>query len=120
MAVDSIERIRQRARSQIMFSHFGPVREVDELCTLAAERLQKWASIVRGALARTDDVDEIAGVLERGTASEFEEAGVASELDRYELLSSMRMNAAGLVRYWRKRDEREGGATGRDPQAPGR
>jgi glyoxylase-like metal-dependent hydrolase (beta-lactamase superfamily II) len=108
LAVKSIERIRSRAETVLLFSHFGPVSEVDELCSLAASRLRKWAGIVKGALEETDDVDRIAALLERETASEFDQvAGRDLDLDRYEILSSMKINAQGLVRYWKKRAERE-------------
>jgi glyoxylase-like metal-dependent hydrolase (beta-lactamase superfamily II) len=102
--IQSIERIRAHARSVLLFSHFGPVNEVDELCSLAEARLRKWADIVREALAETDDFDQVAALLDRRTASEFE--GVESvDPSRYDMLSDMRMNAAGLVRYWKKRAE---------------
>jgi glyoxylase-like metal-dependent hydrolase (beta-lactamase superfamily II) len=108
-AVDSIERIRARAESALMFSHFGPVREVDELCGVAADRIRVWAGIVRDAMDRTDDLDRIAEILASATASEFDQAGVSEEgRERYEVLSSTRTNAAGLVRYWTKRRDREG------------
>jgi glyoxylase-like metal-dependent hydrolase (beta-lactamase superfamily II) len=108
LAVDSIERIRARAESALMFSHFGPVREVDELCGVAAERIRVWAGIVRDAMDETDDLDRIAEILAAETVSEFDRAGAPQEArDRYELLSSTRTNAAGLVRYWTKRRERE-------------
>jgi glyoxylase-like metal-dependent hydrolase (beta-lactamase superfamily II) len=107
LAVESIERIRTRG-SVLMLSHFGPVRDVDAMCSLAGHRLRKWAEIVRAAMERTEDVSEIAALLARETASEFDEADEKEGLDRYEILSSMEMNAAGLVRYWRKRAEREG------------
>lgn len=104
--IQSIERIRAHARSVLLFSHFGPVTEVDELCSLAAARLRKWADIVREALAETDDFERVAALLDRRTASEFE--GVESvDPTRYDMLSDMRMNAAGLVRYWKKRAEAE-------------
>jgi glyoxylase-like metal-dependent hydrolase (beta-lactamase superfamily II) len=108
LAVDSIERIRDRA-TMLLLSHFGPVREVDALCTLAAQRLRKWAEIVRGAMQTTDDVAEIGAVLARETGSEFDEAESTEGLERYEMLSGMEINAAGLLRYWRKRAEREAG-----------
>jgi glyoxylase-like metal-dependent hydrolase (beta-lactamase superfamily II) len=107
--VDSIERIRRRARGVLLFSHFGPVAEVDELCSLAASRLRRWADIVRDAMEETEDLDRITELLERRTAGEFEGAGSVgrpADVDGYEVLSSMRMNAAGLVRYWKKRAER--------------
>jgi len=111
LGVESIERIRSRADSILLFSHFGPVQEVDELCSIASSRLRKWADIVRHALDQTDDLDRITELLEQATAPEFDqarEAGMAIDMDRYETLSSMRMNASGLVRYWKKRAEAEG------------
>ena len=112
--VHSIERIRSRAETILLFSHFGPVKEVDELCSIASSRLLRWGEIVRDALAETDDLDRITEILERQTAPEFDEArasGVQIDMDRYETLSSMRMNTSGLVRYWKKRAEAEGSST---------
>jgi glyoxylase-like metal-dependent hydrolase (beta-lactamase superfamily II) len=112
VGVQSIERIRSRAESILLFSHFGPVKDVDELCSIASSRLRRWAEIVRLALDETDDLDRITELLERGTASEFDqarEAGIEIDMDRYETLSSMRMNAMGLVRYWKKRAESDQG-----------
>jgi glyoxylase-like metal-dependent hydrolase (beta-lactamase superfamily II) len=104
LGVESIERIRASARSVLLFSHFGPVSEVDELCRLAASRLRTWADIVRDAMDQTDDLDRVAELLDRSTASEFD--GVQSpDPSRYDVLSDMRMNAAGLMRYWKKRGE---------------
>lgn len=108
LSVESIRRIRDRARSVLMLSHFGPVEEVEEICEVATTRLQKWAGIVREALDETDDLDRIAEVLGARTAWEFDSAaGTAADRERYEILGSTRMNAMGLVRYWRKREERE-------------
>ena len=106
LGIESIERIRKRTESVLLFSHFGPVSEVDELCGIASARLRKWADIVRRAMDETEDLDRIAQLLDRDTASEFDSA-VAADRDRYELLSTMGMNAAGLVRYWKKRAEAE-------------
>ncbi len=101
--LQSIERIRASARSILLFSHFGPVAEVDELCRLAAARLRRWAGLVRDAMTETDDLERIAEILSVATAGERPPDPEAA--DRYDLLSSPRMNAAGLLRYWQKRDE---------------
>ena len=118
LAVGSIERIWARARSVLMFSHYGPVSEVEELCRIAIERVKKWADIVKGAMDVTIDLDRIAEILAAGTAAEFEGAATSdpSELERYEILSSMRVNAAGLVRYWQKREETQRGAAREGPR----
>jgi glyoxylase-like metal-dependent hydrolase (beta-lactamase superfamily II) len=109
LGVRSIERIAERAESFLMFSHFGPVENVAELCAIAGSRLRKWAGIVRDALGETDDLDRVAEILAGRTASEFDQAADSqADLERYEILSSMRMNAAGLARYWQKRQERDG------------
>ncbi len=104
----SIERIRQRARGAfVLFSHFGPVRDVDRICELAARRTRSWAETVRAALERTDDVEEIVALLEQEARRDIETGAEAEiDLERLELLSGIRMNALGIVRYWRKHAER--------------
>ena len=108
MAVDSIERIRELAGDLLLFSHFGPVREVDRVCDLAVKRFRDWTESVRVALDRGADLDEVVEILER-VAREDVETGAESALDlgRFETLSSTRMNAMGIVRYWTKRREAE-------------
>ncbi len=106
LGVESIERIAARAETVLLFSHFGPVSEVQELCFIASSRLRKWADIVREALDDTDDINRITELLDRRTADEFEPAtseAAIPDIDRYDVLSSMKMNAQGLVRYWKKR-----------------
>lgn len=106
----SIERIRSRARgSFVLFSHFGPVHEVERVCDLAARRTRSWAETVRDALRHTGDVEEIVALLEAEARRDVETGAEAElDLDRFEILSSIRMNALGIIRYWRKRAEAEG------------
>ena len=105
--IQSIERIRGRAKGVLMFSHFGPVHEVEALCSLAVRRLRNWAHIVREALDDTDDLGRITELLVARTASDFQGLPEGTDLERYDILADMRVNAAGLVRYWRKRTEAE-------------
>jgi glyoxylase-like metal-dependent hydrolase (beta-lactamase superfamily II) len=108
LAVDSIERIRSLAGELLLFSHFGPVGEVDRVCDLAIERFRRWTEAAGDAMGRGDDLDGVVEVLAR-VAREDVETGAESTLDlaRFETLSSIRMNAMGIVRYWTKRRERE-------------
>jgi glyoxylase-like metal-dependent hydrolase (beta-lactamase superfamily II) len=114
LALDSIERIRSRATSVLLFAHFGPIDDIDRTCDLAERRVRSWAEAVREALETTDDLDEIADRLVRESARDIE-TGSEADLDldaleeRLQLLSSIRMNAMGLMRYWTKRRERDGG-----------
>ena len=84
------------------------MKTLEDKVVVAAGRLKKWAGIVHGALDETADLDRIAAILDAETSAEFDEAPAdARDLDRYEILSDSRMNAAGLIRYWQKRRERE-------------
>ena len=105
-ALDSIERIRRHARGSLMLSHFGPISSVDETCAEAARCIKEWSEIVRMAMTKTDDVLELAAALRRATSGD--QANIqASDQERFEILGSYELNAAGLSRYWRKREERE-------------
>jgi glyoxylase-like metal-dependent hydrolase (beta-lactamase superfamily II) len=116
-AVASIERIRERARSILLFAHFGPLRDVEATCDLAIRRLREWTDVVGEALRETEDPEELAARLEAAALGDIE-TGAGAELDlemledRLRLLSSIRMNAAGIARYWQRRRERGDGGSG--------
>jgi glyoxylase-like metal-dependent hydrolase (beta-lactamase superfamily II) len=119
LAVESIERISNRA-DLLLLSHFGPVAEVAHLCGLAERRIRSWADVVREGLRTDDDVERIASLLERQGAVEYrEDSGEEIDMDRYDVLSSIRMNAMGLIRYWRKRAERDAAELAEVPLATG-
>jgi len=115
LAVASIERIRERARgASVLFSHFGPVEEVDRICGLAVERFRSWTGAVGDALEHTDDLDEIVQVLREVAGADAETgAEAALDLQAMETLSSLRLNALGIVGYWSKvREQRRSAETG--------
>jgi glyoxylase-like metal-dependent hydrolase (beta-lactamase superfamily II) len=106
--VSSIERIRAAAGSVLLFAHFGPLEDVDGTCDLAIRRVRDWAAVVDDAMRDSADPEELAGRLERAALDDIE-TGAEARLDlehledRLRLLSSIRMNASGLERYFRKR-----------------
>jgi glyoxylase-like metal-dependent hydrolase (beta-lactamase superfamily II) len=101
--VASMRRIHERARL-LLLSHFGAVHEVDELCELAEKRLLAWSETVRRAVLRSDDLDRIERILaEQGAQEYLDDSGRPIDMERYDVLSSIRMNAAGLARYWERR-----------------
>ena len=109
LAIASIDRIRVLARgSKVMFSHFGPVDEVDRICDLAAERFRRWTETVGEAVTDVDDLDEVVRVLEeRSRADAAADTGSEATLDlqALETMSSVRLNAMGIAGYWRRRRE---------------
>jgi glyoxylase-like metal-dependent hydrolase (beta-lactamase superfamily II) len=108
LALESIEKIRSLAGELVLFSHFGPVREIERICDLAATRFRAWTEAVRVAMERTEDLDEIIAMLEDEARRDVETGSQAAiDLERFEILAGIRMNAMGIVRYWQKRRERE-------------
>jgi glyoxylase-like metal-dependent hydrolase (beta-lactamase superfamily II) len=115
LAIASIERIRERARgAMLLFSHFGPVEEVERICDLAVERFRAWTDAVGEAVERTEDLDEIVRVLQEVARADAETGAEATlDLQAMETLSSIRMNAMGIVGYWsRVREQRRSAETG--------
>jgi glyoxylase-like metal-dependent hydrolase (beta-lactamase superfamily II) len=110
-AVESIRRVAGRRPSRILFSHFGPVEDVEGICRLAIERLERWTAIVEEALADSDAPASVSRRLREATAADLEsvpEDRRADVEDRNELLSSYEMNALGIIRYLRKTREAAG------------
>jgi glyoxylase-like metal-dependent hydrolase (beta-lactamase superfamily II) len=115
-ALASIAGIRARAGvGSLLTSHFGPIGDASEGCERAASRIRAWSETVRRLSAETNDVDRITATLrDQAAAEHLEDAGSPIDLARYDAIGSIRMNAVGLERYWRKRRERE--AAGRAVQ----
>ena len=120
LALASIARIRERARDGlVLFSHFGPVHEVERICDLAAERFRTWTEAVGDALERglepdrDEALDEVMRVL-RDVARSDAQTGAEAELDlqAMETMSSIRLNAMGILGYWRRRREVQGEGAG--------
>ncbi|MBA3737489.1 MAG: MBL fold metallo-hydrolase [Actinobacteria bacterium] len=110
--VASIERIRAAARSILLFAHFGQLVDAAATCDLAIRRVRDWAAVVEGALRETEDPDELTARLEAAALADIE-TGAEATLDlamledRLRLLSSIKMNAQGLTRYWKRRLDRK-------------
>lgn len=103
-AVASIQLARRLNPPAALFSHFGPTRDVRLVCELAIERTKRWASIVEDAMRRSEDLEMVTRVLTDRTRDELDPAGEdrVSVEERYDILSTYRTNAAGLMRYFTK------------------
>ncbi len=116
-ALASVARIRALRPSSLLTSHFGSIEDAEQGCARGAERIRAWADTVRRSLERDPSVDleDLVGTLTDQAAEEYlRDSGEPIDLSRYDALGSIRMNAQGLSRYWRKRWEAEG-----RPAAPG-
>jgi glyoxylase-like metal-dependent hydrolase (beta-lactamase superfamily II) len=116
VALATIERMRTVRPSTLLTSHFGQVPDTDQGFDMAAERIRRWSETVHDALSEdpTNDDGDLARRLAAQAKAEFEadSGGAPFDLERYDALGSIRMNAQGLARYWRKRWAAEAAAHG--------
>jgi glyoxylase-like metal-dependent hydrolase (beta-lactamase superfamily II) len=120
-ALTSIAAMRARRPTALLTSHYGPVPALEDAFDRAADRIRAWSATVEDALTRSPDVtdDALRATLEDLARREFDaDAHRPIDLGRYDALGSIKMNAQGLARYWRKRWERE--ATNGQPSAANR
>jgi glyoxylase-like metal-dependent hydrolase (beta-lactamase superfamily II) len=107
-ALASIDRMRDRAPSRLLTSHFGPIDDPGEGFERGAERIRRWSETVRRELAPDPDrpPEELVPILIEQARAEYEaDSGAPFDLGRYDAIGSIGMNAHGLARYWRKRWE---------------
>lgn len=117
-ALDSIERYRRREPSRVYLAHYGPVDPPDEALDEADERLRLWASTAEtayreamvnvGGAPTGTELDHVAETLQRRFAEEIDTSLAPDDPDvddRLELLSGAQSNAAGLMRYFQRRDD---------------
>jgi glyoxylase-like metal-dependent hydrolase (beta-lactamase superfamily II) len=117
LALESVGKMRARDPSVLLTSHFGPIAEPEAGFERGAARIEAWAETVREQLTRTPDasIDDLEDILSRQAKQEYEsDSGLPFDRERYDAIGSIRMNAQGLARYWRKRWEREAAGPG-DP-----
>jgi glyoxylase-like metal-dependent hydrolase (beta-lactamase superfamily II) len=106
-ALASLERYRRREPSRVYLAHYGPVDPPDEALAEADERLRLWAATAEAAYHVASELDHVAETLRRRFTDELTVGASASDPDatrRIELLSDVRSNAAGLLRYFERRD----------------
>ncbi|HSK24314.1 MAG TPA: MBL fold metallo-hydrolase [Egicoccus sp.] len=113
-ALASLARYREREPSRVYLAHYGPVDPPDEALAEADERLRLWAATAESAYRHAiaggptgTELDHVAETLRHRFSTEFEAERVPDDPDaerRIELLSGYTSNAAGMLRYFQRRD----------------
>ena len=103
LALSSLQRMREAGAQRLLFSHFGPVGDVDSVLERSAEELQRWVAIVREAVAVSPDVDHaIAMVRENDRLNNPAFYADPDVVLRFEELSSLAANVNGIARWLEK------------------
>jgi glyoxylase-like metal-dependent hydrolase (beta-lactamase superfamily II) len=107
-ALESLRRYREREPGRLYLAHYGAVDPPDAALAEAEERLRLWAATAETAYREIDELDHIAATLAQRFADELRVDAPSYDPDaerRLSLLSDVRSNAAGLLRYLRRRDQ---------------
>jgi glyoxylase-like metal-dependent hydrolase (beta-lactamase superfamily II) len=100
LAIESIHRFRDAQPTRLLFSHFGPVAEVDETLERSEEELRLWVELVRGARRDGLDLDHAVARVREATLVRYESFLADPErVERFEHLSADRSNVLGILRY---------------------
>ncbi len=106
-ALDSLRRYEERSPSRIYLAHYGPVDPPEAALAEADERLRLWAETAEAAYHESSELDHVAETLRARFQHELDAAALGDDPDgerRLALLSGYESNAAGLLRYFTRRD----------------
>ena len=107
-ALTSIDRYRKREPARVYLAHYGPVDPPDEALAEADDRLRLWAATAEAAYHESSELDHVAETLHQRFKDEIDPSAAGDDPDaekRLELLSGYESNAAGLIRYFTRRDD---------------
>jgi glyoxylase-like metal-dependent hydrolase (beta-lactamase superfamily II) len=100
VACGSIARFRELAPTRLLFSHFGPVREVESVLDRSEQELRLWVEMVRDARSAKLDLDHAVAMVRDRTKERYAAflADPAVE-EKFEVLNSTAANIAGINRW---------------------
>ena len=98
-ALGSLDRMRERAPTRLLFSHFGPVTEVDTTLDRSVEELRLWVELVREARLDGLDLDHAVTRVRERTAERYALRSVPEIEQKIEVLSSTEADVAGIWRW---------------------
>ncbi|WP_326638885.1 MBL fold metallo-hydrolase [Streptosporangium sp. NBC_01755] len=99
-ALDSIALFEALGPQRLLFSHYGPVTDVEEILGRSAEELRVWVDLTRQARAQAMDLDHAVAMVRERTRDRYA-ALKADEAtaEQFELLSGAPSNVAGIL-HW--------------------
>lgn len=100
LALASLDLFRQAAPSRLLFSHYGPVEDVDATLERSREELRRWVDMVRAARAESTGLDHAVAMVHQRLREEqphyYDDDAV---FEKFEALSSATANVQGIARW---------------------
>jgi glyoxylase-like metal-dependent hydrolase (beta-lactamase superfamily II) len=100
LALRSLSSFRERGPSRLLFSHFGPVLDVEGSLDRAVEELRLWVELVRETRASALDLDHAVQRVTEKTAERYAAYLASAEVaTKFEHLNATAANIAGINRW---------------------
>lgn len=100
LTLSSLQTMRDVGPTRLLFSHFGPVTDIDETLDASVDELHFWVDAVRLAREVTPDMDHaVAMVREKDRARHPNLFTNPELLAKQEELSGTQANVAGIMRW---------------------
>jgi glyoxylase-like metal-dependent hydrolase (beta-lactamase superfamily II) len=100
LAVRSLERFRAVGPTRLLFSHFGPVEEVEPTLDRSIEELRLWVELVKDVRASALDLDHAVAMVTERTRDRYARYLADADLqEKHEHLSGTAANIAGINRW---------------------
>jgi glyoxylase-like metal-dependent hydrolase (beta-lactamase superfamily II) len=105
LALNSLEKFRTLQPTRLLFSHYGPVRDVADTLARAEEEVRLWVELVRDARTSRLDLDHAIEMVREKTAARYPVEHANEETQtKFEELSSYASNIVGINMYLNKKD----------------
>ncbi len=102
----SIEMINDRRFKALYLTHFGMVTDVKNHLVQLEGRLMNWANWMKPFYKHGVPHEEVVPLFQAYVRKQLEASGISGEdLIRYENANPSWMSVAGLMRYWKKKEE---------------
>ncbi len=110
LTLSSLQAMRDVAPTRLLFSHFGPVTDIDETLDASVDELHAWVDAVRLAREVSPDMDHaVAMVREKDRARHTRLYEDRELLAKQEELSGTQANVAGIMRWLDLQEKQEEG-----------
>lgn len=105
LTLSSLARMRAAGANRLLFSHFGPVVDVDATLERSVEEVRRWVDLVTAARAVAPDLDHAVSLV-RARDREHRTKFYADDdrVRRYEDLSSVGANVSGIWHWLDRQD----------------
>lgn len=100
LALSSLRRMADARADRLLFSHFGPVTDIDATLAMSEAELHYWVEDVSSAYSSGMDIDHaVAMVKERDVARHPDFYANSAVQEKFEELSSLRAQVDGVWRW---------------------